>query len=206
MSITGFLDVMTSPTWLGPYFAGDSWKTWRVVMKALDCVPLSTEELAIFHEIAGNREPPSAPVRELVVAAGRGAGKDVPHFLAVAIALNFDPRGLLRPGEAGTILCVANDRDQAGILFRYVRAYFEEVPALAELVVSIGTSSVELLNKVTIEVGTNSIRAPRGKRLICCILDECAFFRGDESVSSSDVEVDAAISPGLARTSGSLKS
>ncbi len=61
------------------------------------------------------------------------------------------------------------------------------------------------MNKVTIEVRTNSIRAPRGKLLICCILDECAFFRGDESVSSSDVEVDAAISPGLALTSSSLK-
>ena len=36
-------------------------------------------------------------------------------------------------------MCIACDRDQAGIVFNYIRAYFEEVPALAKLVRNIGS-------------------------------------------------------------------
>jgi hypothetical protein len=43
-----------------------------------------------------------------------------------------------------------------------------------------------------------------GHKFLCAVLDEVAFFR-DENFASPDTEVDAAISPGLARVPGSIK-
>ena len=57
---------------------------------------------------------------------------------------------------------------------------------------------IELSNDVSIEVHANSFRAVRGRSILCAVLDEVAFFR-DKNFASPDIEVDAALSPGLAR-------
>ena len=51
-------DVMSHPQVLGQYFAGDSWNTWRAVMKAAFAEPMTDEELANFTTVAGGRSPP----------------------------------------------------------------------------------------------------------------------------------------------------
>jgi hypothetical protein len=101
-------------------------------------------------------------------------------------------------------MCLACDRHQAGILFRYIAGYFETIPALKAMVTAIGGDYIELCNDVAIEVHTNSFRAVRGRSILCAVLDEVAFFR-DENFASPNTEVDAAISPGLARLPGSIK-
>jgi len=164
---------------------------------------LSSAQEALFRSVA-DRDPPKARVRELVAIAGRGAGKDsIASAIAVAEDINFDPRGKLRPGELATVMCVACDRAQAGIVFGYIRGYFESVPSLKAMVVNFTSESIELSNRVIIEVHTNSFRAVRGRSLICVIFDEAAFFR-DEHSSSPDTELHAAVSPGLARMPGSM--
>jgi len=57
----------------------------------------------LFREVAGDRDPPARPVKELWIIAGRRAGKD---SLASAIATAFamgDYRKYLRPGETASI-------------------------------------------------------------------------------------------------------
>ena len=100
-------------------------------------------------------------------------------------------------------MCLACDRQQAKIVFNYILAYFETIPALTALVVNFGSDAIELSNRVTIEVHTNNFRAVRGRSLLCVIMDECAFFR-DESFASPDTEVYNAVSPGLARVPNSM--
>jgi hypothetical protein len=100
-------------------------------------------------------------------------------------------------------MCLAVDRSQAGIVHGYIRAYFETIPALKAMVVSIDNESIELCNGVVIEVHTNSFRAVRGRTLLCVIFDECAFWR-DESFATPDTEVHGAVTPGLARMPGSM--
>jgi hypothetical protein len=177
---------------------------WRAVLKAAAAEPMSDREKAAFGAVAA-REPPAQPVKELVCVAGRGAGKDsIAGLIATCAAINFDPRGKLRPGEKATVMCLACDRHQAGILFRYIAGYFETIPALKAMVTAIGGDYIELCNDVAIEVHTNSFRAVRGRSILCAVLDEVAFFR-DENFASPNTEVDAAISPGLARLPGSIK-
>ena len=104
---------------------------------------MTSEELAQFNEIA-ERDTPSRRVRELVVVAGRGAGKDsIASLLATCAAINFDHRGRLRPGEKAVVMCLACDRAQAAIVFNYIRAYFETIPALNLLVVNFSSSNIQ---------------------------------------------------------------
>jgi hypothetical protein len=199
-------DAMASSKLLGPFFAGPSWDTWRVVVKALFAEKMTAAELAIFRSVA-ERDPPIKPVSEGVFIIGRGGGKDsVASSIATNIAVNFDPRrSKLRPGEKAVVMLLAVDRALAGVAFNYIRGYFEEVPALAKLVKHVGVDSIELRNRVVIEVHTNSYRSVRGRSLLCVICDEVAFWRSEDS-ATPDFETAGAVQPSLGRMrkSGSM--
>ena len=135
------------------------------MIKATFGEPLSTDDdTAQFREIAA-RDPPKSRARELVAIVGRGGGKDsIASLIATCAAINFDPRASkLRPGETVVVMCLACDRAQAGIVFGYIRAYFETIPALRSLVINWGSDFIELRNGVVIEVHTNSFPAVRGR-------------------------------------------
>jgi len=197
-------DAMASSKLLGPFFSGPSWNTWRTVIKAAFAERMTATEIETFRFVA-ERDPPTAPVSEMVAVVGRGGGKDsVATLIATSIAVNFDPlRSKLRPGEKAVVMLLAVDRAQAGVAFSYIKGYFEEVPALAKLVKHIGDDSIELRNRVVIEVHTNSYRSVRGRSLLCVVCDEVAFWRSEDS-ASPDVEVAGAVAPGLARVRGSM--
>ena len=201
VNIINFID---SPLLLGPHFEGPSWDRWRAVLRAAFALPMSERDAELFAEISGGRPAPLRPVRELVCAVGRGGGKDsIASALATFIASTSD-FSRLRAGERGVILCIATDRDQAGIVFGYIRAFFTDIPALAGMVERISDDTIALTNGATILVGTNNIRAPRGRTICCAIYDEVSFWF-DEASARPDFEVDAAVSPGLMRFPGSLK-
>ena len=123
--------------------------------------------------------------------------------IAAVMAVNFDPRGKLRPGERAVVMLLAVDREQAKIAFNYIAALFREIPALAKLVRRTTDDSIELTNGVDVEVHTNSFRSVRGRSLLCVICDECSFWRSEDS-ANPDREVVAAVQPGLGRIAGSM--
>jgi hypothetical protein len=195
---------ISDPRLLGPAFDGPSWNLWRIVLRAAFGEPLADAERALFAEVAGGRSPPTCRVRELVIAVGRGGGKDsAATAIGTHIATTSDFSSL-RPGERAYVLIIATDRDQAGVAFGYLRGYFEQVPALASLVERITDDQIDLKNGATIKVGTNNMRAPRGRTVCAAIFDEVAFWYSDE-YANPDVEVDAAVTPGLMRFPGSMK-
>ena len=65
---------MESRALFEPYFRGPSWSVWKACLKAALAEPMSDAELMDFTSVAG-RQPPDKRVRELIVAAGRGAGQ-----------------------------------------------------------------------------------------------------------------------------------
>jgi hypothetical protein len=196
-------DALRSPKLFGQLFVGSSWDRWRAVLKATYGEALTSDEETAFREVA-DRDPPIQRVREFVAVVGRGGGKDsIASVLAAYAAITFDPKGKLRPGENVYVMCIACDRDQAAIAFNYIRGYFEDIPALKQMVKAIGAESIELVNRVTIEVHSNSYRSVRGRSILCCIFDEAAHFRSENS-ASPDFELHAAVTPGLARVKGSM--
>jgi hypothetical protein len=188
--------VITDPKLLGPYFSGPTWATWQAILKAAYAEVLDDGELALFRNVAGERDPPRRRVRELVVIAGRRSGKDsVASGIATAAAImNYGP--YLRPGERASVLCLAVDRAQARIVHRYIAGYFREIPLLKPLLRREDDDGLELTNNVEIIIATNSFRAVRGRTIACAIFDEAAFWR-DENFANPDFEVYNAVMPSL---------
>jgi hypothetical protein len=195
-------DAMGSPLLFEPFFAGANWALWKSVIKAASGERLTASEMAAVRAVAG-RDPPSCRVRELVAIVGRGGGKDsIASLLATCSAINFNPAGKLRPGERAIVMCLACDREQAGIVFNYIKGLFEQVPSVKALAFNIGRESIDLRNGVSIEVHVASFRGVRGRSLLCVVMDEAAFWRSDES-ANPDQQIYAAVGPGLARVPGS---
>jgi hypothetical protein len=200
LSIT---DTITDAKLFGPWFSGESWDVWRVILKAIYALPLTVQERAHFQAVA-EREPPVRQVREVWIVAGRRAGKDsVASVIAAQTAAFFDPRGKLRGGERAVVMCLAVDREQARIVLNYVRSYFTDIPYLRAMVRCETKDGLELDNGVDIVVATNSYRSVRGRSIICAIFDEAAFWRSEAS-AAPDIETYHAVMPGLATLPGSM--
>ena len=199
------INCMNDDEAFGPWFSGPSWDAWRVVLKAAFALRLTDSELELFRELAGGREPPKHRVRELWVIGGRRAGKDsVASLLATyAAALEEAHVGRLRPGEQATVQCLAVDRDQSKIVLGYVKAYFEAIPDLANLVTSVTRLGLELKSGVNVTIATNSFRQTRGRTLSLAIFDECAFWRSEDTVKP-DYETYRAVVPSLATLPGAM--
>jgi hypothetical protein len=121
--------------------------------------------------------------------------------LATYFAL-FVPHKLSR-GEKGLVLVLAASRDQAQVVFDYIRGYLEASPVLAQEVLDMTRTEIRLRNGVTIAVHANSYRTVRGRTLLACVFDETAFWR-DETSAVPDREVYTAILPTMMMTGGML--
>jgi hypothetical protein len=197
------IDALTDPSLFEPWFRGDSWNGWRAVVKAMDALPMTDEELEFFKSISGGRNPPKHPTRELWVACARRTGKDsIASGVGAYSAAFFDQQDRLRPGERATILCVACDQNQAKIVLNYIRSYFSDIPMLRSMVTRETKSGFELNNLVDITVASNDYRSSRGRPVRLAIFDEVGFFR-DEHSASPDTELYNAIRPALASLPGS---
>ena len=189
-------------------FEGDSWEPMKSVLSAAFALPMTKEQRNKFIELAGERKPPAKRVRELWVIAGRRSAKtNTAALIAVYLAtIGAETDGLLnklKPGERGVVSLIAVDREQAKVLFNYITGVFESCSILSSMVSKKNTETIDLTNRVSIEVHTNSFKAVRGRTLISAIFDECAFYR-DEKSATPDTELYRAIVPGLATTGGML--
>ncbi|MGH7913480.1 MAG: hypothetical protein ACREPW_02365, partial [Candidatus Binataceae bacterium] len=188
---------------LASAFSGPSWGRWRAILRAAYAEPLSVDDEALFREVAGGRDPPSRPVRELWCIVGRGGGKDSIASAIATVAALGDHRGQLRPGEKATVACIAANRDQAEIVKGYVVGYFTDFPLLAPLVERQTDDGLLLRNGCEIVAFPNSFRSIRGRTIVCAVFDEAAFWRDARSVAP-DTETYHAILPSLERVPGSM--
>ena len=198
------LDAMGDPVIFGPWFEGKNWGAWRVFLKAIFGLKLTREELHLHDRCTGRQNPPEAPARESWVVVGRRGGKSIiAALVAVFLACFRDYRGILAPGERGTIMVIAADRRQARVVFRYIAGFLSAVPMLARMIENQTKETINLTNRVTIEVHTANFRAIRGYTVIAAICDEIAFWRSEES-ANPDTEILNGLRPGMATIPDSL--
>ena len=197
------VDAMCDPDLFGPWYEGASWNGWKAVLRGAFALEMSEEEKEFFRSVA-ERDPPSKPVKEIWIAAGRRSGKDsVASEIAAHAAATFDKQHLLRPGERALVLCLATDREQAKICLNYIRAFFTTIPMLKSMVTRETADGFELNNGVDVQVATASYKAVRGRALAMVVLDEIAFFSSEHS-ANPDLEIYRALLPGLATLNGTL--
>src|SRR5690349_5686460 len=165
-----------------PWFDGPSWDGWKAVLRASSALPMSPRDIEFFKSVSGGREPPRHRPREIWAVIGRRGGKDsVASAIASHAAASFNPAGILRPGERAVVACIAVDKETAKIVWRYTRAFFDQIPPFKRMVTRIAESdgAIELNNSVDILIFTGSHRALRGRPILCGVLDECAHFRDE---------------------------
>jgi phage terminase large subunit-like protein len=197
------VETMADAELFEPWFAGSSWSAWRVALKGAYALPMTKAERNVFRTIAG-RESPRKPVRECWFVIGRRGGKDsIASLMGTYTAAFFDPRGKLRRGERASVLCLAVDREQAGIVLGYIKSYFAEIPYLKQMVTNETINGLELSNGVDIVVATNDYRSVRGRAVALAILDEVAYWRDDRS-TAPDTETYNAIVPGTVTVGGMI--
>jgi hypothetical protein len=203
--MTTVIDVMNDEEAFARWFSGPSWDPWKAVLKGAFGIAMTEAELVTFAELSGGRRPPQHRVRELWVCAGRRAGKDsIGSLLAVyAAAIEQTHVGRLRPGERASIQLLAVDRDQSKLCLNYVRAFFDQTPDLASMIVRETKNGVELNNDVEIVISTNNYRQVRGRTIALAVFDECSFWR-DENSATPDVETYRAVLPSLATLPNSM--
>lgn len=194
------LQAIASPKLFAPWFKTDSYGAWMVFLCALFALPMSDAQFAIYQRHTGRTAPPTQPFNEAWMVVGRRGGKSFfMALVAVFLACWHDYRRYLAPGEVATVMIIAADRRQARVVMRYIRAMISMVPSLNKRRIgAFRAEGVDLINQVTIEVGTASFRATRGYTYAAVICDEIAFWRSDDDSANPDEEILNAIRPGMA--------
>jgi hypothetical protein len=190
---------LTDPKLLGAAL-GPSWSRWTSVLRAAFALPMSDDDLAMFHEVAGDRAPPTHRVRELWAVVGRRSGK-TRVAAAISVHIGAIEQHRLAPGETGYVLLLAASKSQASVAFNYVVGFLEASPILRQQIDSVTAEEVRLKGNIVIGVHTGSFRTVRGRTLLAVVGDETSFWR-DESSAQPDVEIFRACAPALAATNG----
>ena len=135
---------------------------------------------------------------------GRRGGKSfILALVAVFLACFHDWRPYLGPGERATVMIIAADRRQARTIMRYVKGLLKAIPMLRQLIEAERVEGIDLTNRITIEIHTSNFRTVRGYTIVAALLDEIAFWQGEDS-SSPDSEIVSAIKPALGTVAGSM--
>jgi hypothetical protein len=196
---------LRDPNLLGAALGDAStWAVWIAIVKAAYGRPLNSHERELFTLVAGNREPPTCKVKELICVASRRSGKGrIGAACAIHAALLTDHSAVLAPGETGVVACVSPTRAQATILLDYAVGYLDASPLLRDEVADVTADEIRLKNGNVICTLTSDYRSLRGRTLLLAIMDEASFLR-DEQSSTPDIECARALLPGLATTNGML--
>jgi hypothetical protein len=191
------------PKLFAPHFQPlESWKPWLTVLKCLFGLPLEAEELKLFTECTGRTKPFDGPLLEALLLCGRRSGKSrILALIAVCLACFRDYTRFLAPGERAVIMVLAVDKDQADVIFAYARALLRETPMLARRIENETADTLDLDNRVSIEVHTSSYKSVRGRTLAGALADEVCFWRADDSRNPA-AAVLAALRPGLSTIPG----
>ena len=102
------------------------------------------------------------------------------------------------------MLIIAPDQRQAKITLDYVAGYLDASPVLRQVVKRQTTDSLELDDRVVIEVRASSFRRLRGLTCAAIICDEAAYWLPDDTSANPDTEILTACRPMLATTGGPL--
>jgi len=181
-----------------------TWTAWQVYLKALFGLGMTAAEVKIYKQCTGNQDIPGKVNQISYVLSGRRSGKSkISALLACYIATSRDWSKILSPGEQGFVFLIANDKDQAKILKRYISGILQRSPRLRGLIKKELAWEIELNNRITIAVRTKNFRTLRGYTVISAVLEELAFWRSEDS-ANPDYEVLAAIRPAMLTVKNSM--
>ncbi len=196
-------ELMLDARLFGAEFSGPEWLPWRAFATALQGVaPHERGTSDLIRQCTGRQTLPCRAAREAWCVVGRRGGKSRIAAL-IAVYLSCFRTYQLSPGERGTLMVIAADRKQAGVVKRYISGLLHANSMLLQLIAKETKSQIHLTNGITIEIHTASFRTIRGYTVVGAILDEIAFWRNDDS-ANPDAEILNALRPAMATVNGAL--
>jgi Terminase large subunit, T4likevirus-type, N-terminal len=196
------LDAVRDPNLFGRWFRGTSWSAWFALLAMLFGLRMTEEQRETCRKHTGRKTIPDSGFSEAWLCCGRRAGKSlISALVAVYLAVFRDYTSYLGPGEFATIMVIAADRRQARVVLRFIKGFLFGVALLAKLIVRETRESIELSNRVIIEVHTASFRTVRGYTIAAVICDEIAFWPNEDS-AAPDKEILDALRPATATIPG----
>jgi hypothetical protein len=198
-------EALADPHLFGPHFADPSWDRWKIYLDALfaEAAPDEARQ-ALYRECTGRTEWPAKPSTETTLIVGRRGGKSrILALLAIWLACFTNYTPFLAAGEQPVIAILAQDRDQAQAIFRYVVGFIETIPLLGPMVIGKDFETLVFSTRVRVEITTASFRSTRGRTYAAVLCDEVAVWRTDES-RNPDYEIIRAIKPGLLTIPGAM--
>lgn len=197
-----FYEAMHVPELFKPFLkpSPKTWEGWGVVDAAVegkaDFILADPKRLDLFRQCTKLENPPDKPVREFYCVSSRRSGKSFyAACKAIDLALFHDWTPYLSAGEVGVIQIVSSDRAQSQVIFRYISGILNGNPYFRQYIQNEFKESMELSNRVVIEVMSCSYRSIRGRSVLASLLDEACFFMSEGR--RTDRELVQAIRPSM---------
>jgi hypothetical protein len=161
-------DALRDPEVFGEVLVGSSWDGWKTLLVALCGERLNDSERTVFEALTGRPREPGQRVEEAFLVIGRRSGKTrAAAVLASYLAglVDYD----LALGERGVVLVLSASIAQAARAFGYIRAIFQSVPVLRELIANETAESISLSTGTDIEVCPANFRTLRSRTAVAVI-------------------------------------
>jgi hypothetical protein len=195
-------EALEDPNLLGSAMPGPSWLPMRALCIAAMGEALTDEERVHFQALTKRQREPLKRVKRFVVVAGRRSGKSYQAACcSLFLAVMCSHRENLNVGEKGIVLLVAENIEQAKIVFDYAVAIAQASPVIAQEIASIRKQVIAFKNGIEIQVRASSARGLRGPSVVGVVYDELAHWYRS-SGPTADKEVTIAVRPALMTTKG----
>jgi len=179
----------------------DSWMRWRAVLKAMSGEPLNLLERSLFRAVAGRREEPARPVKFAWVIVGRRSARrqSAPRSPAPRRWATIASTCALAKRQRSSVWPMASNRPSSPSIISAAHS----TPIRCWRRWWRGEYSLELNTEIEILVLANNYRSIRGRSILVAILDECCFWRSEES-ATPDIETYTALVPSLVTLPNSM--
>jgi hypothetical protein len=202
-----------------------TWIAWRVFLAAVFALPCPTEfddcpypgvpdsdvqrgaanvkqgasNQEIYTACTGRADWPALAAKIVALIVGRRGGKSYITAI-VGIYLACCRRYVLKLGTKAMVMILARDREQAGVIRGYIKAFLHAIDETREMIANETDQRIELKNGVTIEVRavSDSGAGTRGYTVVAALMDEIAFWPTDATSKKQDKAVLRALRPSMA--------